>query len=171
MLHFKKVRWLLLPLLLLPFAGFSQDFQLPANIVLKKDADYARYERDVIAAVNWLEATPLNEQAAKRKEVNAFLTQWISGTPTVTVKMYAQIMVFYDANPDLLMNYMGGWTRYALEHPGNADDFSANMAGLRSVINAYKAGKGVKKDAKTDKLLKLDKDGKLEAWARDHFKD
>lgn len=171
MLLFQKVRWLLLSFLLLPFTGFSQDFQLPANIVLKKDADYARYEGDVIAAVNWLEATPLNEQVAKRKDVNAFLTQWISGTPTVTVKMYAQTMVFYDANPDLLMNYMGGWTKYSLQHRDNADDFNANMAGLRSVINAYKSGKGIKKDARTEKLVKLDKEGKLEAWAQANFKD
>jgi len=170
-MSFPSIRWFLLFILFLPLCVQAQDFQVPANIVLKQDADYAKYKQEVLDAINWLEYTPLNEQTAKRKEVNAFLVQWISGCPTISVKMYAETMVFYDANPDLMMSYMGGWTKYALENPGNTDDFMANMAGLHSVIKVYKAGKGIKKDAKTDKLVKLEKEGKLETWAKAHFKD
>lgn len=170
-MRFLKQCLIIFGLLGLPVFVSAQEFTLPANIVLKTNRDYLKYEKDVLAAISWLEQTPLNEQGEKRKRISAFVQQWVSGSPNVSVKMYAEIMVFYDANPDLLTNYMGGWTRYVLGNPGDTIDFNANMAGLKSVIAVYKTGKGIKKDPKTEKLVKLDREGKLEAWAREHFKD
>ena len=40
---------------------FAQvNFDVPQNIKLKSDNDYAKYEPDIIAAAKWLEQTDLN---------------------------------------------------------------------------------------------------------------
>ena len=87
---------------LIPFIAFflvafsvkAQDFTVPADYKLEVAADYARYEKDIIAAANWLRAVPLNEQETKRREVSAFVLLWINCSPTVNVEINATVMDF-----------------------------------------------------------------------------
>ena len=41
---------------------YSQDYITPADYVLESKEDYAKYEKDIVAAAKWLLQTPLNEQ-------------------------------------------------------------------------------------------------------------
>jgi hypothetical protein len=149
----------------------AQDIKVPTNAVLEKAEDYEKYEKDVIACAKWLESTPLDEQKDKRKQVNYFLTKWITGSPTVTIELNSNIIEWNKSNPELLSVFMAGWTKFMLEHKEmNKDMVRGNVEGLRSVLKVYKLGKGVKKDKKLEKLIALESKGKLENWVEDQLK-
>jgi len=93
----------------------AQDFEVSKNYQFDQAEDYAAYEQDVIECFNWLMNTPINEQTEKRRAAYAFLVTWISGSPNVTIEISPQIVTFIEGPPDLLMMFMGGWTKYALQ--------------------------------------------------------
>ncbi len=162
----------LVALLIVSSGIYAQDFEVPKNVKMKKAKDYEKYEQDVIKAVNWLEATPLNKYKNKRKDVNQFLMQWLAGAPNVSIEISAFQLDYTDKNPELLMIFMGAWAKDALENP-DADDktLAGNLAGFKSMLKFYKANidKGLKKNRKIEKLLKLD-DSELEAWVKEQVK-
>ncbi len=144
---------------------FGQTFEVPAHYAFGTKSDYAKYEPEVIRAVNWLEATPLNQEAAKRKEVNAFLFKYIEGSPTVTIELRQFVLELNKKNPDLLMAFMGGWAKHKLENPAQTDPLKLNTAGVQTVLKVYQLG-GARKDKGLEKLLQLAGAGELEAWVK-----
>lgn len=167
----KKIRLILCFLLLLTGKNlYSQTFEVPKNYSLKADADYARYEKDIIEAAKWLVATPLNEQPEKRKEVSAFILKWLIGSPTVSVEVNETIMNFAKKNEEMLILYMAGCARYVLEHNYSKDTRAINKAALHDMIIVYKNGKGIKKDKNMEKLAKSEEEGKMDAWLAENLK-
>src|SRR6478735_4426915 len=165
----KKIKQLFIITVLLVFAQtmFAQEFEVPKNISLKTNEDFAKYEKDVIACCKWLQATPLNQEVSKRKEAYAFLLSWGSGAPNVTIEISPKVVKFSEDNTDLLMMFISGWARFALENPAdNKDKHKGNLAGIKSVTAFYKANlkNGMKKNKEVEKLVKLEAEGKLEAW-------
>ncbi|MFI2744158.1 hypothetical protein ACG2LH_15600 [Zhouia sp. PK063] len=147
---------------------FGQDFEMPKNIKLEQKSDYIKYEKDVLNAINWLENTSILEQTNKREITSAFVSKWIMGTPTISVGLQAFQMDFTKKNPELLLSFLGGWTRFAIENPSEKDDaIKANIEGLKSLMKVYSAnkGKGIKKDNKIEKLMKLSPED-LKEWVR-----
>lgn len=144
---------------------FGQTFAVPANYAFTTKADYARYEPEVMGAVNWLETTPLNREAAKRKEVNAFLFKYLEGSPTVSIELHNYVLELNKKNPDLLMVFMAGWARHQLANPSGTDKLKLNTAGVQTVLKVYGLG-GAAKDKGLEKLTKLAGAGELEAWVK-----
>ena len=149
----------------------AQEFVVPKNYVLKRASDFKKYEADVIACINWLENTPLNEEVKKRKEANAFFLEWIVGNKSVSISIDADILSKYtDKNSDFLTFFMGGWTRYSLENNYSKDKQQGYYEGLKSIVNIYKKGIGVKKDEDVDELVEMYENGELEEWIKDNVK-
>lgn len=92
--------------------------------------------------------TPLDKEKSKRQDANAFLVKWISGSPSVTIELREDLMVFMKKNPDLLSIYLGGYTKYALQNKDSEDKVAPNVAALRAVIEVYNKGIEVKKTRK-----------------------
>ncbi|PCJ96097.1 MAG: hypothetical protein COA50_07910 [Flavobacteriaceae bacterium] len=148
--------------------AFAQDFEIPKNIQLEKESDYAQYEVDVLNGINWLENTPLNEQTTKRENANAFVLAWIIGTPSVTIELHTFQVDLTKKNSVLMTTFLGGWAKFALENPSEKNNnIKGNIAGFQSLMKVYAAnkGKGIKKDNKVEKLLKRSP-VELEAWVR-----
>lgn len=146
----------------------AQDWTPPANVKLEKAADYAAYEKDVLACIDWLERTPL-DKSDRRKAASAFLLQWVSGSPDVSIELREEVATFMKSPDaaDLMVMFMGGWTRYALNDAnGGKDNFQGSLAGLKSTIKLYRDTGGCQKDKSMDELVKLEKSGKLEDWLR-----
>lgn len=150
--------------------AYAQDLNIPAIDDIKSEADYARYEKDVIACANWLENTPLNQDREKRTQANAFMVKWISGSPAVSIGIDEMVTKLADKNEQLLVLFMAGWTRYALENNYSKDSQKGYLEGLKSVINVYKKGIDIKKDKDVEKLAELQGKGELEAWVKDNVK-
>jgi len=144
---------------------FSQNFDLPKNYKFEKVEDYAVYEEDVVKCVDWLMETSLNEEVAKRKEANAFLFAWLSGSPNVSIEIKQEIVTFMGTSPDLLMIFLGGWTKYSLESKDFENKVAGSMAGIESVIEFYTKNKDfMPKDKNVEKYIKMKRKGKLEAY-------
>ncbi|MDH5597732.1 MAG: hypothetical protein OEY34_01330 [Cyclobacteriaceae bacterium] len=152
---------LTLVLTLLSFSAFAQDFEVPKNYKLQNVKDYDIYEKEVIKCVNWLSNTPINEQKDKRKEANAFLIQWIFGSSKIHIEIKQEIVTFSDS-PDLLMIFMGGWTKYSLETKNFDDKIKGTMAGIELVIDLYTKNKGlISKNKGAEKYIKMKEKGTL----------
>ena len=151
-------------------AGLAQQFELPQNITLDKAGDYVKYEKDIIAAANWLESTPIGKEDDKRKQVSTFIMQWITGSPTVTIELNANgLTKIADKNPEMLLMFMAGYTRYALQNNYLNDKVKCSVEGMKSVLNLYKAGGDVKKNKTIEKAIAAGNEGKFEDWVNENI--
>jgi hypothetical protein len=149
-------------------AGLSaQDFNVPKDFVANKAEDYAKYESDIILCINWIMATPVNEQAEKRKSAYAFFIKWLTGTPNVSVGVKSEIVNFMQPNSDLLLIFMAGWTKYALETKDYKNQLIGNEKGIESVIEFYQKNKSnLQKDKNVEKYIKMKEKGTLEDYIK-----
>lgn len=145
-------------------------FEVPQKVELKTKDDYVKYEPAIIDAAKWLEETDLDKEASKRQQVNAFLLQWVTGSPTVSVEINEQLGKIYGKNAQLLMLYLAGYTKHFLENKGTATKFSAKKAGLISMMNVYKKGIEMSKSKEMDKLIKLTNNNQLDNYINETFK-
>ena len=106
----------LLALSILSFGVKAQStFKMPDDIKLDKAEDYPKYNKDIIACVKWLETHPMGENVEERKRNSAFLMTWITGSPDVSITLYSFMMDYSISDGDLLMLFMGGWTKHVIE--------------------------------------------------------
>lgn len=157
-------------LLCLSFNSFSQDYQPPTGYTLQAKDDYAKYEKEIILAAKWLQATPFNEEKGKRIQVHAFVMDWVNGSPTVTVEIVPILMDFEKKNNGMLMLYMAGCARHALETNLSATKKAQCLAALQGMIEMYKTGKGINKDKKMEKLITAANEGSLDKWYNENIK-
>ncbi len=148
--------------------ALAQMSPVPKSYSLKKPEDYKKHETDVINVIDWLERTSWGPKNTERPYADAFLMAWLSGSPTVNIELGDDILLkIMEKNKDLLVSYMGGYTKYALQNrqADNSFDISkAKLAGFKSLISKYQVEKSRTKDKNVEMLSKLSDDGKLEEW-------
>ena len=104
----------------------------------------------------------MNQKTEKRKEVNTYLTQWLTGTPDVTINLNPEVITFMDCS-DCLLVFMGSWAKYALVNKDYNNELKGSIAGIESVIRLYESNKNsIKKNKAIEKYIKLQEKGKLE---------
>ena len=143
--------------------SYSQTSNPLETMPTTKEA-FIKSEPQILKVIDWLENTPLNQETENRKPMNATLMEWITNSPTVTLELNLKVTPMSKKNPDLLMVFMGGWTKYALQNNYSKDQIKGTLAGIKSVIKLYKMGGGIKKDKDIEKLIDLDTKNELEAW-------
>jgi len=152
--------------------NYAQDVIIPENAKLSSKEDYKNYEADLLNCINWLEDTPVNEYSALRAKANTFIIQWATGTPSVTIEMQTFQTDLTKKNPSLLITFIGGWIKHALENPTKQiSALEGNMAGFESLIKVYSKNKasGMKKDKRVEKLLDMDT-SELQNWVSEKLK-
>jgi hypothetical protein len=161
----------LIPALFFAFVltAMAQTYEVPKNYILKTKEDYPKYNQDIINTVDWLQQTSWDEQPDKRKEANSFLIAWVTGSPSVSITVGSPLTKLADKNSALLITFIGGYTKYTIQHPDATDKNAPNVAGLKALIEKYKMEKNHVKDSSVEKLIKIDQDGKLEQWAATDF--
>lgn len=158
--------------LFLLFAGYhasAQTYEVPKDYVLKAKEDYSKYEDDVIKTVDWLQKTSWSEQTDKRKEANGFLVAWLTGSPDVSISVGSPLVKLTSKNPELMISFMGGYARYAIQHKGDFNQDAANAAGLKQLMDKYANEPSHKKDNAIEKLIKINQDGKLNDWIKNNY--
>jgi len=141
---------------------FAQEFQVPTNYNLVKVEDYAPYEQDVLNCIKWLTDVPVDQNIQKRKEANAFLMKWMIGSPDLKIEIRPDIVNFV-SNPEMLMAFMCGWTKYSLETRDFSNQIKGNIAGIENAILVYnKNKKAIGEDKNVEKWSKLQSKGTLE---------
>ncbi|MBZ4191995.1 hypothetical protein [Niabella beijingensis] len=143
--------------------SFPQDTNWLNPLPATKE-EFIKREPEVINVIDWLENTPLDQDADKRKYMNALLVGWLTNSPTVTVEVDSKVAPMSKKNPGLLPIFLGGWIKYSLQNAYSKDAVKCNLAGIKSVIKIYKAGNGIRKDKDIEKLVALDNKNELETW-------
>jgi hypothetical protein len=167
-----KYSCILVFLFVLLIAGTScgQSFEVPKKIKLQTQKDFKRYEKDIIKCTSWLETAPVDKETEKRKDASRFLMQWMTGATNVSIDLNLKVLPFAESSPDMLVYFMGGWTRYSLLNPGDTDKLQGNLAGLRSVLTVYRSNPTQTRDVSLDKLLSYNNGGDLEEWVKEQIK-
>jgi len=156
-------------LTIISFASFSQDKELLTTLPTTKE-EFIKSEPALLNTIDWLENTPLDQDADKRKILTANLIAWITNSPTVTVELNSNVMPFVKKNSELMLAFMGGFTRYVLQNSYSKDAVKSSVAGIKSVIKVYQSNsKSLKKDKQMDKIIELDANNKLEEWIKEQF--
>ena len=145
------------------------EFELPQTIQLNTKEDYANSEITLINAAKWLEETDLDKEADKRLKVNAFIIQWISGSPTVNIEITASLGKIYGKNLQLLPIYMASYARDIIEHKGTINKYTATKTGLISIMDVYKKGIEMIRSKEMDKIIKMS-DSELDNYIGKNFK-
>ncbi len=144
----------------------AQEFEIPDTIALNNEADYKKHETNVLNAINWVQATPIGEQKNKRKEVNAFLFKWMSGSPNVTIELSQDLVPFMDCS-DCLVSFMNGWTKFSLENNYSKNKLDCALAATNHTIEFYTKNKNeLGKIDSIEKLSKRKSKGKLKAYIK-----
>ena len=163
-----KTRTHILTLLLLigvSANSFAQDSELLTSIPKTKKG-YLISEKNVLATINWLERTQLNDDAEKHAKQLNLLTEWMVTTPTVNITINKDIVTFRGV---LTTMFMAGYTKYALENNHSKDELKRNLAGVRTAMKFYKNGNDLRIDGEMDALIELEAKGELEKWVKDQL--
>jgi hypothetical protein len=142
---------------------FAQDFEVP-NYKFKKKQDFAKYNKAIIECIDYLISTPLNEQSGKRQEASKFFVEWVMGTPDVTIEVDFKKVEFLNEEPQFLISYMAGWSKYVLK---TKDKIPLNgmIAGIESTITFYLNNRDTLAESQTiEKYMQLKQDDKLKEY-------
>ena len=142
---------------------FAQEVEIPDDVRLKTAEDYKQTEQLVINSAQWLVTHTISYNPKKRKEINTFLMEWMSGSPSVSIELISGVVPVNCA--DCLMSFMSGWTKYSLENNYSKDKVECALAGVKNVIAFYTNNKseiGEKSDI--ENLIKKNKNGKLKKY-------
>jgi hypothetical protein len=152
------------------FASTQKNYgqELLSQIPTSKE-EFVATEKKVIATIEWLEATPFDKEEDKRAIQKSLLVAWITNSPTVTLEINADILTFTKKNPDLLLTFMGGWTKFSLQNNYSNDNLQGSLAGIKSAIKVYK-NLLLKKDKEMEKLIELENKGELENWIKEKIR-
>jgi hypothetical protein len=144
---------------------FGQTFELPANYAFATKEDYVTYEKPFIQVVEWLENTPLNQEKAKRQQVNSFIFKYLEGSPTVNIELKSFVSELSKKNPDLQVAFMGNWAKHKLQNPALTDIVKLNTAGVKTALKIYQLS-GASKDKTMEKIAKFTSEQELEEWVK-----
>lgn len=165
----KDIRYLLIILFLtIGLTASAQLSPVPKSYSLKTPDDYSKYDKDIIKTIDWLESTSWGPKNTQRPYADAFLMAWLSGSPSVNIELGDEMLLkIMEKNKDLLVSYMGGYTKYALQNrlaDNSFDKNKAKLAGYQALITKYNLEKSRTKDKNVEMLAQLDSEGKLESW-------
>jgi hypothetical protein len=154
-------------LITLSFTSKAQIFEVPSmDIKPATQTEYEAMEPTILSCINWLDATPLSIDAEKHTSANAYFMLWLTGTKKVNVVVDGYVLNYAEKNPELMMAFMAGWSKLALEK-GEKDNFKLALAGMTNLVSRYKNNVSFfKKDKKLKKLAELSDRGELEAWLK-----
>lgn len=146
----------------------AQEVNIPKDLKFENAEDYKKTEPLVLRATEWLVKTPVSENPDKRKEINAFLMKWMTGSPTVSIELVSGIVPLDCA--DCLMSFMSGWTTYSLENNYSKNKVDGAVAGAENAIEFYLNNKSeLGKNSDMEKLIKQQKKGKLPEYIESKF--
>jgi hypothetical protein len=107
----------------------------------------------------------VNQDVSRRQQAQRFLLTWASGSPKVSIGLQPYVGELYGKNTALLMAYMGGWTRYSLQHPEDKNTLTLNAEGVKAMLKVYDLGGNAKIPA-MENLRTIVSNGELETWLR-----
>lgn len=149
---------------------FAKAQTLPQFPALQAKEDYTKAEPLFQQVTVWLNETDIDKQEDLRKRANAFILQWVMGSPTVNVGMGNNLVDLFNKNPQLLPIYIANNASFCISNKENKDVLEAAKAGLLAVVKVYRKGTGIKKTKALDKLVTAADEDKLDDYIAKNLK-
>jgi len=145
--------------------------QVPEIKDWNDEQEVASKEEEVIGILTWLVSTPLSLHVIERSELNYFVMEWLTRTPTlhleVQLKSYESDFL---QKEEMLVSYIEGCALYGLKHKGNGNQKSQDLAGLKVVAFMAENSKAYYKEAKYKDLIRAVNKGHLDELYDDYHK-
>lgn len=149
--------------------GFAQTsptpkYDIPAEYSFLLPEDYDKYNTQIKEAIDWYLWRSMGMDNDKRQNAATFFMQWLVGSPTVTVEIDTKVVNFVNSNPQLLLPFSMGWSKYTIENE-DANRIKACAAGIEAAVAYYNKNRAfMNKDAGIEKYEKMIKNKKLENY-------
>lgn len=128
--------------------------QLPQDYVWEVAADYEK-DRDLVKkTLRWLCVTPLGADIQQRSVANAFVMEWLAGTPSFTIEIKSDYLQFTQEHPELLFTFIHGVGYYMMDHPEEKAELKLYNEGFKVVANLAAQSKELSKSSSLKPLLK-----------------
>lgn len=116
--------------------------------------DYIKDKDCFKKTLRWLCTTPLGEDVKLRSYANAYVMEWIAGTPLFTLELETKYLSFIDEHPELLYSFIHGMASYKLEHVDENNQVKLYSEGFKVVANLASQSKELSKSSALKPLLK-----------------
>lgn len=144
----------------------------------KTEEDFQKDEQLVLNNIIWLEDHPLATDTNDTKAISAYVLNWISNTPTITVN-YDEIFLAgltnskkYKFGEKFRVTYLFGKSYFVLTQPNDEDEAKACARGISGMVKVYNQLKKIDPSVKNkllDKYARLVKNNKVETYTQDRL--
>ena len=146
----------------------AQKFEVPANYVLEKKADFKKYEKEVLKCVDWLEKVKTEGERVDVTPAETFLAEWVTECPYINYTHNVRIDGVFGECPGLSTYFMAGWVRNALTNP-KATPIDNSVAGMRCAVEVYQMNHSFPRSKAFAEVVKAEKKGSLKEWVADRL--
>ena len=156
-------------LVFIPESGVCQFPNCPAipeKYAWVEKEEYVQDREQIIRTLRWLCTSPPGWQLKQRSQANAYVLEWLAGTPEFSLVVNSELVPSLDKFPDLLNSMMHGMALYKLEHPDVNDSVKLHTEGLAVVAELAMQSKELSSDREIRKIIKAHKRHKLKALVK-----
>lgn len=116
------------------FYASAQQLPKLKQVKLNKKSQFKAAEAITHQVVDYLFETPISRKNKYRSEAGQFLLEWMHGTPDYIFNLEEKETNFFNTDSDLMLMYMAGLTKFALENPTVKDPKDMTIGALRIVL-------------------------------------
>ena len=157
---------LLLSFFVFTINSVAQQFEVPKNYEFKTEADYDKYESEILACVDWLMTSPINKQVRKRDKAVCFLAAYSIDNKRVNPHLDKKEFSFL-LNGELGVIYIASWTKSCLtqNYVNNKEEFT--LRATNQVIDYYLANQSkIKKSKGIKEFVDQKQNGTLDSFVK-----
>jgi hypothetical protein len=140
------------------FCGLAQAQQtcplIETNYAWLTGQDYQQDQERVIEVLKWLCKTPMGEEVKQRSVANAYVMEWLAGTPNLRLELDISPFSLFENYPELLFPFVHGAALYALQRPTQVNTAKLHAEGFEVVAQLAQQSEILSKEAEVKKLIK-----------------
>jgi hypothetical protein len=138
--------------------------KIPEVYKWESAADYSKDFDLVKKTLKWLCNTPLGIDVQQRSQANAFVMEWIAGSPNIRVELDTKKIIFYDSHPDLLFSFIHGIALMQMEKKPTTEELAIYTKGYETVAILASQSEELSRSPDLKPLLKALRKNKLNEY-------
>jgi|688.fasta_scaffold04126_14 hypothetical protein len=165
-------RWLLIVVI---FCGFPETTigqyakcpKIPESYSWSTAEDYKKDLDLVKKTIKWLCITPFGIEVQQRSIANAFVMEWLAGSPQIRIEIETENLTFYEKFPDLMFSFIHGVAWMMLEKPTALEELIIYGAGYETVASLVSQSEELSKKGELRPLLRAFKKNHIREYTKE----
>jgi len=145
--------------------------EIPKQYGWNTPQEYAADEARVKEVLKWLCSQPLGLDIQKRSLANAYVMEWITGTPSLRLEVNSEAFPFIDQHPELLFSLIQGMAYYAMGHPEEKNAVKLHAEALETVAHHAELSEELSKDGDLKRLMRANRKRQLKEFYLESIED